>query len=79
MVQGTPVLASDIPALREVAGDAARLVPAGDVEAWVEALRGLLGDAAARSRGADAGRARAALFSWERTAAATIAVYREVL
>ena len=31
MSQGTPVVASDIPALREVAGGAARLVPPGDV------------------------------------------------
>ena len=38
MAQGTPVLCSDIPALREVAGDAARFVPASDVDAWVAAL-----------------------------------------
>jgi len=32
---GAPVLASDVPALREVGGDAAVYLPPGDVNAWV--------------------------------------------
>ena len=37
--QGTAVLASDLPVLREVAGDAARFAPAGDADAWAEVAR----------------------------------------
>jgi len=79
MAQGTPVIASDIPALREVAGDAARLITPTDPDAWASALDDLLHD---RDRHADlgeAGRRRAELFSWERCATETRAVYREVL
>ncbi|WAJ28701.1 glycosyltransferase [Antarcticirhabdus aurantiaca] len=36
---GLPVVASDIPVLREVGGEAARYAPLGEVEAWVEAVR----------------------------------------
>ncbi|MCO5164812.1 MAG: glycosyltransferase family 4 protein [Planctomycetes bacterium] len=35
---GTPVVASDLPAIREVAGDGAKLVPPGDAEALAAAL-----------------------------------------
>jgi glycosyltransferase involved in cell wall biosynthesis len=38
MACGTPVIASDIPALREVGGTAAHYCAVGDVSAWVEAL-----------------------------------------
>ena len=79
MVQGTPVVCSDIPALREVAGDAARLVPPGDAGAWTEALAALLAEPAARRRLSEAGRQRAAAFSWERTVQLTRAVYSEAV
>jgi glycosyltransferase involved in cell wall biosynthesis len=79
MVQSTPVLCSDIPALREVTGDAARLLPVGDVEAWSTGLVELLGDERARSELARRGVERAAGFSWERTVAATREVYVEAL
>jgi glycosyltransferase involved in cell wall biosynthesis len=35
---GAPVLASDIPALREAGGDAGNYLPVGDVQAWSDAL-----------------------------------------
>lgn len=83
MAAGVPVVASDIPAVREVAGGAATLVPAGDVAAWAEALGGMLGEGglsgAGRARLVEAGRARAARFPWGATAAATLAVYEEVV
>ncbi|MFI5054726.1 MAG: glycosyltransferase family 4 protein, partial [Acidimicrobiia bacterium] len=44
MAQGTAVLCADIPALREVAGGAARFVAPDDAEGWIDALRSLLGD-----------------------------------
>ena len=39
---GTPVLASDIPVLREVGGEAAVYRPVGDVPAWIDAALELL-------------------------------------
>ena len=79
MVQGTPVICSDIPALREVGGEAACLVPARDVGRWTEAIGELATDADRQRSLASAGRQRAAGFGWERTARETHAVYEELL
>ena len=73
---GTPVLASDAAALPEVVGDAARLVAVDDADAWAAEMTRMLEDGEERQRLADAGRARVAEFTWERTAAATLAAYR---
>src|SRR5262249_58342879 len=43
MAAGTPVLASDTPALREAGGDAARYLPPGDPAAWAAAIDELAG------------------------------------
>ena len=79
MGHGTAALLSDIPALHEAAGDAARFVPPTDVAAWRDALVDLLGDVEARVAMADPGRARASELTWDRCAAATAAVYEEAL
>jgi alpha-1,3-rhamnosyl/mannosyltransferase len=79
MAQGTAVVAADIPVLREIGGDAARFVPAGDADALADAIVGLLHDDAARAALAARGVAHAQAFSWERCADATIAVYEEAL
>lgn len=79
MVQGTPVVCSDIPSLREVTGGVARLVDARSVQAWVDALRETLGSPHQRSVMSRAGRAWASRYSWERTAAMTRAAYEEAL
>jgi glycosyltransferase involved in cell wall biosynthesis len=42
---GTPALVSDIPVLRESAGDVATFVPPGDVSAWSRAIVDVLGHA----------------------------------
>lgn len=73
MASGTPVVATDEPALREVAGSAAVLVPASDLAAGVENAL------ASREKLVAAGLERAAEFSWARAARQTIQVYREVL
>ena len=66
---GAVVLASDIPALREVGGPAATYRPAADVPAWVDAATALLrerrGDPEARRRRVEAGTRHAARFRWD--------------
>ncbi len=79
MSQATAVLASDIAAIREVAGGAARLVPPDDVGRWAEALEDLLGDDAARQTLARAGEVHARGYDVARTITGIQAVYREVL
>jgi glycosyltransferase involved in cell wall biosynthesis len=75
MATGTPVLASRRGALPEVTGEAALLVEP-EAGPLADALATLLGDGALRARLREAGLARAAAFSWARTAAETLAVYR---
>ena len=68
MAAGAPVLTSNVSSLPEVAGDAALLVDPRSVTAIRDALKQLLQDAPRRAALRDAGRLRAAQFSWERTA-----------
>ena len=79
MAQGTAVVCSDIPALREVGGDVARFVPVDDVEALAEMIGSLLRDSAARDALVTRGLAHAQGYSWERCVDATIGVYHEAL
>ena len=73
MACGTPVVAADEPALREVGGDAAVYAVGGDFgAAAVEAL-------GERERLSAAGIERAKAFSWMETARHTAEVYRQVL
>jgi glycosyltransferase involved in cell wall biosynthesis len=67
MAVGTPVIATAVGAIPEVVGDAARLVPAADVEELAAAITSLAASSELRAELATRGRARAALFSWERT------------
>lgn len=73
MACGTPVVATPEPALREVAGDAAIFA---EPAALGDAVRRAIAE---RERLAAAGIERAKAFSWEATARATLAVYRELL
>jgi len=77
MAAGVPVLASDTPALREVGGDAAAYLPPDAPAAWARAIDELAADPAEREARGRSGRARAAEFTWERTARALVDVYRE--
>ena len=78
MSQGTPVLASDIPALREVTGGAAVLAPPGNVGEWARLLGDLMDSDEDRARLSAAGRARSAQLTVEAMVAATRDVYREL-
>jgi len=55
------------------------MIDPNDVEAWTVTLRRVLEDAALRGRLRQAGLARAAQFSWTRTAEQTLAVYRKAV
>jgi len=79
MVRGVPVACSAGGALGEVAGDAAATFDPLDVASIREAVAALLGDPARREALAVAGRARAATYTWERTAALTVAAYARAL
>ncbi|HEV3133639.1 MAG TPA: glycosyltransferase family 1 protein [Acidimicrobiia bacterium] len=79
MAQETPVLAADIPALREIAAGAAVLRSPDDTDAWVAALDNLLHDEAELSRWGSLGRGRAQGYSWTRCAEETRAIYLEAV
>jgi glycosyltransferase involved in cell wall biosynthesis len=68
MACGTPVVASDVSALREVGGEAATLVPVGDADALAARIAELVEDPRARAAASARGLARAAEFRWENTA-----------
>jgi len=75
---GTPVVAADLPALREVLGDQAELVPPGDATALADAVARVLDDPGGEPARA-ARRARAAAFTWAACARATLSAYHRAL
>lgn len=78
---GTPVVGSAVSGLARVIGDGGggTLVHGADPADFAAALVPYLTDAGVRGAAGAAGRARAARYSWQRTAAATLDVYRRVL
>jgi glycosyltransferase involved in cell wall biosynthesis len=78
MAMGTPVLASRAASIPEVVGEAGLLLDPHDVGAWTEAIVRVANDGNWRRTLHAAGLARAAGFTWARTAAATLDVYRRV-
>ncbi len=78
MACGTPVVTSASSSLAEVAGDAALLVDPFSVEEIASALRRIHSDRALAEELSYKGRERAAQFTWERAARATLALYDDV-
>jgi glycosyltransferase involved in cell wall biosynthesis len=70
MAAGVPVLASDIPALREVGGDAALFLPARDITKWATAIDNLLTNQELINNLRDKGHVQVQQFSWTTTAKA---------
>lgn len=79
MACGAAVVASRRASIPEVAGDAAVLVDPASTRSLAAALRRVDADAALRQALRRRALARAATFSWTRTAASTLAVYDDVL
>jgi glycosyltransferase involved in cell wall biosynthesis len=79
MRRGVPVACSNRSSLPEVAGDAALMFDPERPEEIAAAMERLLNDAPFASRLRAAGRERAASFSWEKTARATVASYQRAL
>jgi glycosyltransferase involved in cell wall biosynthesis len=75
----TPVVAFDIPCLREIVGtDVGLIVPKGDVNALAKAMWELSGDPDRRAALGAAGKAKVAHLSWDRAAEAQGTIYREM-
>jgi glycosyltransferase involved in cell wall biosynthesis len=79
MQHGTPVACSNRSALLEVAGDAALLFDPSDQQAINAAIRQLLDDERLRAELTKRGAARVRLYTWSRTASATLAGYRAAI
>jgi glycosyltransferase involved in cell wall biosynthesis len=79
MAAGVPVIASDLPAAREVTEGAAVLVPVGDVVALRDAIERVCSDDAMAECLRAAGRTRARAFSWAETAERTVDAYRTAI
>ncbi len=79
MAAGVPVVSSDAPALVEVGGGAAVVVPREDAPALAAALAGVAGDSGLRARLAAAGRRRAAAYTWEGAARTLWELYAALL
>ena len=79
MAAGCPVVSTPCGALREVLGEAAWLASPDDPQEWAHAISTLAADPEVRGRFVEAGRRRAAAFSWRRAGEETVAVYRAAL
>jgi glycosyltransferase involved in cell wall biosynthesis len=79
---GTPVIATDLPVFREIAGPAAVYCPLSEPAAWAERIVETAAEAEnpeeAESR-RRRGMAQAARFSWHEHARALASLYREVV
>lgn len=78
MASGVPVVVAEASCLPELVGAAALRAGPEELEAWVEALRACLEDAALAERLHTAGPRRAAAYTWAATAEATRALYAEL-
>jgi glycosyltransferase involved in cell wall biosynthesis len=78
MGHGIPVIASDIPVISEVAGDAAILVDPHDIVALRDAMSKVLLDDEMRKSLIMKCSERIKDFSWENTARKTLAIYKKL-
>lgn len=79
MTLGAPVLSSNTSSIPEVTGDAAILVDPNNPVQLAEAILKVISDSQLRQELINKGKARAKLFSWERTAKETLNAYRTLI
>jgi glycosyltransferase involved in cell wall biosynthesis len=79
MLAGTPIVAADIPALREIAGDIALYFPPDDPIELAHAVDEVRAEPDAAKARVARGRARAAAFSWRTSVDRLCNVFDEVL
>ncbi len=79
MIFSTPVITSNVSSMPEVAGDAALLINPDDPEQLAETILKVISDRQLRANLIAKGQERAKLFSWEKTALATLEAYKKVL
>ena len=79
MASGTPVLASHAASIPEVLGGAGMLLDPRDVSAWRDAIIRIVNDETLRHDLRTRGLARAATYTWQRTARLTLNVYLEAV
>lgn len=77
MSVGVPVVVTEAGALGEVVGDAAEMAAPADAGSLAGALARVLDDSERREALVQRGRARAAVFTWDRCARELLALYRE--
>jgi glycosyltransferase involved in cell wall biosynthesis len=78
MACGTPVITTAVSSMPEHVGEAGILIPPQDERALFQALLAILQDPDLRRQLSEKGPARAANYSWNRTALETMNVYRRV-
>jgi glycosyltransferase involved in cell wall biosynthesis len=78
---GAPVIASDVPGLRDavVDGETGFLVPYGDIEGFAARISEVLDDRALRDRLSEGAVAWAGRFTWDESARATLGAIEDVL
>ena len=80
---GCPVLASDLPVLREVGGAVCEYCGVGDVDAWAQAAVRMIQENASGPRDfehwSERARAHASRYSWAENARQTVLLYEKVL
>ncbi|MFP4099273.1 glycosyltransferase family 4 protein [Coleofasciculus sp.] len=79
MTLGAPVVTSNTSSLPEVAGDAALLIDPNNPMELAEAILKVISDSQLRQNLIQKGKARAKLYSWERTAQETLNAYKSLL
>ena len=78
MLRGVPTIVADATSLPELVEHAALKVDPGNVQALAAAISQVLGNEEIRRHLSEAGRSRAAMFTWKRSAAAHLEFYEEL-
>ncbi len=78
MSAGVPVIAADIPVIREVTAGAALLADVNKPVQWADLLEAVVTNRQLAGRLSEDGKKRSTLFSWERCTLETVALYTHV-